>query len=233
MNDATGNKRQQYLAFSSLSLGALVLTGILTTSSGNYFRRFFGSVNPLLVVTVTIIVGGACLSLLQSRGQFAILKGSTSRRGIALSAGLATLLAGAIVIADFFIRYPEDINVPMPQALLFYPAVGYVAEIVFHVLPLMLLLLALAPLDKRLGADRLVWACIVLVALLEPTFQVAFEAKPLSWAAAYTWTHVLAIALLQLYVFRRYDFVSMYIFRLFYYAYWHIVWGVIRLKVLF
>jgi hypothetical protein len=34
-------------------------------------------------------------------------------------------------------------------------------------------------------------------------------------------------------VFRRYDFVTMYSFRLFYYAYWHIAWGVIRLRVFF
>jgi hypothetical protein len=40
-------------------------------------------------------------------------------------------------------------------------------------------------------------------------------------------------AFLQLYVFRRFDFASMYAFRLVYYAYWHILWGVIRLKVLF
>jgi hypothetical protein len=33
--------------------------------------------------------------------------------------------------------------------------------------------------------------------------------------------------------FRRYDFASMYSFRLVYYAYWHVAWGVIRLKVLF
>ena len=52
----------------------------------------------------------------------------------------------AIIIADFFIRYPEDINVPVPEALLFYPAVGFVAEIAFHVLPLALLLFVLAPL---------------------------------------------------------------------------------------
>jgi hypothetical protein len=53
------------------------------------------------------------------------------------------------------------------------------------------------------------------------------------WVAAYTWIHVFVIAFLQLYVFRRFDFVSMYSFRLFYYAYWHILWGVIRLEVLF
>ncbi len=51
--------------------------------------------------------------------------------------------------------------------------------------------------------------------------------------SAYTWLHVFAIALLQLLVFRRYDFVSMLGTRLCYYAYWHLLWGVVRLEVLF
>ena len=44
---------------------------------------------------------------------------------------------------------------------------------------------------------------------------------------------VFVIAVLQLYVFRRFDFASMYSFRLVYYAWWHILWGTIRLSVLF
>ena len=63
--------------------------------------------------------------------------------------------------------------------------------------------------------------------------QVLFDSEPFSWADVYTWVHVFAIALLQLYVFRRFDFTSMYVFRLIYYAYWHIIWGVLRLELLF
>ena len=179
------------------------------------------------------LLGAAALWVLRSRYAFVILKGRATLQGIALSAVLATALGVAIVIADLFIRYPEDTNVPVPQALLFYPAVGFVAEIVFHVLPLAVLLLALSPLAGRLGRDRVVWIGVLLVAVLEPTFQVLFAGKALTWGDAYTWIHVFAIAFLQLYVFRRFDFVTMYAFRLVYYAYWHILWGVIRLKVLF
>lgn len=39
--------------------------------------------------------------------------------------------------------------------------------------------------------------------------------------------------LLQLHVFRRFDFVSMLSLRLVYYVYWHLIWGAIRLRVLF
>jgi hypothetical protein len=226
--------RWQYAAYFALSLVALIFIVILLPSSGVYFRRFFGRTNAILVVVVGSVVGAAALWVLQSSYEFVILKGRTTLRGVALSAVLATVLAVAIVVADFIIRYPQDTNVPVPQALLFYPAVGFVAEIVFHVLPLLLLLLALNPLvGHLLGRERVVWLGILLVAVLEPTFQVLFQGKAFTWGAAYTWIHVFAIAFLQLYVFRRFDFVSMYSFRLFYYAYWHILWGVIRLEVLF
>jgi uncharacterized membrane protein YwzB len=227
------DRRWQYAAYFALSLVALVFTVVLLPSAGAHFRRFFGEPNAILVIVVASIVGAAALWALQSRYEFVILRGERTLRGVALSAALATVLAVAIVVADFFIRYPQDTNVPVPQALLFYPAIGFVAEIVFHVLPLALLLVVLSPLVGRLGRDRVVWLGIVLVAVLEPTFQVLFEGKAFTWGAAYTWMHVFAIAFLQLYVFRRFDFVSMFSFRLFYYAYWHILWGVVRLEVLF
>ena len=223
----------QYVAYFALSLTALLFVVVLRPSSGEYFRRFFGEVNPIAVFFVTSVLGTAALWVLESRFGFVLLMGRTSLPGITLSAALATVLALAIVVADVIIRYPQDTNVPVPQALLFYPAIGFVAEVLFHVLPLALLLLVLSPLAGRVGSERVIWLGIMLVAVLEPTFQVLFEGKPLTWGAAYTWIHVFAIAGLQLYVFRRFDFMTMYAFRLFYYAYWHILWGVIRLELLF
>jgi hypothetical protein len=226
--DRTG----QYAAYFLLSLLMLIFTIILLPSSGGYFRRYLGEMNAIVVLILLSVAGAAALWVLQSKFNLVIL-GAGTLRGLALSAALATLLAIAIVFADFFIRYPEDTNVPVPQAFLFYPAIGFVAEIIFHVIPLALLLLILNPLGGSIGKERVVWLSILLVATLEPTFQVMFEEKPFTWGSAYTWIHVFAISFLQLYVFWRYDFISMYSFRLFYYAYWHILWGVIRLQVLF
>jgi hypothetical protein len=229
----TWRKTRQYIAFVVLSVAAFGLTAIMMASSSAYFQPFFGEISPMLVVAMAPVAGGVSLILLQFLGRFEILRGRETLRGIAVSAAMATVLAVAIIIADFIIRYPQDLNVPVPAAFLFYPAVGFVAEIVFHVLPLALLLLILAPLGKWLGIECIVRMGVVIAAVIEPTFQVVFKGSPFSWASAYTWVHIFAIALLQLYVFRRYDFVSMYSFRLFYYAYWHVAWGVIRLKVLF
>jgi hypothetical protein len=211
----------------------LIFTIVLLPSSAAHFRRFYGEVNAIAVILGAAAAGAAALWVLQSTYQFTLLKGRATLRGMALSAASATLLAVAIVIADFIVRYPQDLNVPMPQALLFYPAIGFVAEIVFHIVPLALVLLALKPFAGWMGEGRAVWGGILLVAVVEPTFQVLFLGSALTWADVYTWVHVFAIAVLQLVVFRRFDFASMYAFRLFYYAYWHILWGVIRLEVLF
>lgn len=223
----------QYAAYFALSLVILIFVAALFPSSSADFRRFLGRINPIFVTVVASLLGAASLWVLQSNYGFVILWGRMTLRGMALSAALAAVLGLAIVIADLIIRYPQDINVPVPQALLFYPAIGFIAEIVFHVLPLALLLLILTPLNTLLGREQVVWLGILLVAAVEPTFQVLFEGKPIMWGSVYTWIHVFVIAFLQLYIFRRFDFMSMYAFRLFYYAIWHILWGVIRLEVLF
>ena len=225
--------RHQYPIFIIISIGVIGVTALLVPTSKAFFQPFFGGMQPILAVVSAAIVGGVSLRLLRTFGGFEIFKGRMTLRGIAVSAGFATLLGIAIIIADILIRYGEDMNVPVPEALLFYPAMGFVAEMVFHIFPLALLLVVLAPLRSRYHPNRFAWAGIIVVAVLEPTFQIVFAGEPLSWADMYTWVHVFAIAFLQLYVFKRYDFVSMYSFRLVYYAYWHIVWGVIRLKVLF
>ena len=224
---------RQLAVYAAIVCGAFILVLLLIPGAELYFERYFLGVNPLIVVMAAGIVGAVCLQWLRSHFGFEILRRGATLRGIVWSAILATAMAIAIVIADLFIRYPENTNVPVPQALAFYPAVGFVAEIVFHVLPLTLILLVLWPLRRRIRKDHLVWFSIIFVAASEPTFQVLFSGETLKWADMYTWLHVFAFALLQLYVFRRFDFTSMYVFRLIYYAYWHVIWGVLRLEVLF
>lgn len=219
-----------YLGFAALLVGLAALQNPLSKAD---FDTYFGGLSPVLVVAAAGMLGFGALAVLDRKVRFQIIGGRPTLRGITVSAGYATILGVAIVVADLMIRYPEDTNVPMPRALLFYPTVGFVAELVFHVLPFTLFLLALSPLRHRLGVSRMVWISIVVTAAAEPTFQVLFKGEPLRGASLYTWVHVFAIAFLQLQVFKRYDFASMYIFRLTYYAYWHIIWGMIRLEVMF
>jgi hypothetical protein len=97
------------------------------------------------------------------------------------------------------------------------------------------LLAVLGPLFRKPHADRLVWSCILLASLIEPVFQMRFGFSQISFSRTelYVGLHVFAINFLQLYIFRRYDFASMYSLRLVYYLYWHILWGALRLHLLF
>ena len=229
------NERLQWMALAVLSLGTVVATGLLSLSPSTPFQRYFGRINPLLAVSLVSALGVVSLRFLHSRGWFEIYTRRESLRGLVLSAKVATLFAIVVILVDLSIVFPHDLNVPPPRSLLFYPAMAYVAEISFHALPLSLLLVFLGPLLKKLNPNSLVWFCIILASFLEPIVQLGlgFSAKPLSGADVYVGLHVFAFNLLQLYVFRRYDFVSMYSFRLVYYILWHIVWGSVRLQLLF
>jgi hypothetical protein len=243
------NNQPQYIVFGVLSLVILGLTATLSLSQvtfaqpykgsirvnpAGFFQPFFGNIHPLLAVAVIAVIGVVSLGFLQSRGWFEIFTMRGTLQGMAVSAIIATLFGIEVVIAETanIFRLPADMNVPLHWSLIFYPVIGYVVEIIFHALPLALFLAVLGPFFEKLNIPGLIWLCILVVSLLEPIFQVG-SGQPLSFAQAYIGLHVFAINILQLYVFRHYDFVSMYSFRLFYYMYWHIIWGYLRLQWLF
>lgn len=231
-SDRRRKSLRPWLAYAAVCTIALLFTTVALPTSVPYYRRFVGGADPRLVVVVASLVGGACLGGLRGLGGFAILQRARLARGLATAAGFATLFAAAIVAADVALRYPIDLNVPLPQALVFYPSIGLVAEVAFHLVPLTAVLLLSLPLQRRVGPTRRVWWAIAIVALSEPAFQVLLGGGALTRTDAYTALHVLAFAFTQLYVFRRYDFMSMFAMRLVYYLYWHVAWGWLRLDVL-
>jgi hypothetical protein len=231
--DLFSNERSQYLIFFGISFVVAILTGILYVRNAPLFQAFFGGFNPLLVILVIILLGTTLSAFLLSRGWFAVYNAG-NYKGILVAAGLASLLGLAIILVDLEAVFPEDVNRPFPDSLFFYPIFGFVVEIVFHLLPLALLLLGLTSI-KGMNIENVVIPCIVFVALLEPIFQTAlgFSRPYPTWVTVYVFLHIFLINLFQLLIFKRYDFVSMYSFRLVYYAIWHIVWGQMRLSLLF
>lgn len=249
---STPNDRRQYVAFGILTLSVAGLTGILYLSPGTitnpylgiipvnpvgFFKPFIGESNPLLAIALVAVVGFVSLGFLYARGWFEIYSQRGNLRGLVVAAIAATLFGMEIISAEItnLIRLPTDMNVPPPWSLLFYPVIAYVVEVLFHALPLALLLIILGTIFKKSNTNHLVWLCIFIVASLEPLFQTNIGSleRPFSFTKAYAGLHVFAINLAQLYVFRRYGFISMYSFRLFYYMYWHILWGYVRLQWLF
>jgi hypothetical protein len=215
-----------------LSLATALAVGILSRSRPGLFVPYFGGFDPLPVVLLVVAVEAVCLRLLRAGG-FEIVATPFDRRGVTTAAALAVVFAVPAISADLIIRFPRDMNVAPVPGLVFYPAIAYVVEIVFHVLPLALTLAVLRRL-ATIGDEHLAWVCVLMTSLLEPTFQLLLGTEPRAWmAGAFVWVHVFAFNVAQLQVFRRHDFVSMYALRVVYYLCWHIAWGALRLHLLF
>ena len=225
--------REQILIFLGISLFIAILTGILYFRNAFLFQAFFGKLNPFLAVFIVIFLGTVLSVSLLSRGWFVVHKAG-EYKGFLVAAGLAALPGLIIILIDLKAIFPEDVNRLFPDSLFFYPIFGFVVEVVFHILPLALLLFILTSIFK-LDFEKVIWPCILVVALLEPLFKTAlgFSRPYPAWVTVCVFLNILMINLFQLSIFKRYDFVSMFSFRLVFYTIWHIVWGLVRLALLF
>jgi hypothetical protein len=197
------------------------------------FQRFFGKINPLIITSSLSILGMLILLFFLSKNGFEVFSGLNFKR-MGPFYSLAIFLASIAIVIDIFFTYPEDTHIIFPYSLLFYPVMGYVVEMLFHLIPLCLLLLLMKSIFKKSSPEKLLWLCILIISLIEPTFQTAMSPRyfPL-YINVYMWIHLFVFNFLQLLVFKRFDFIKMYLFRLVYYLLWHIVWGSVRGGVLF
>jgi hypothetical protein len=228
------SQRLQYEVYAGLALGAAGLAAMAYFSDNLAFHRLLGAVNPFGVIVPLMFVGFILLFILLSHNWFAIIRKGTLK-GVLLSAGLASVLGLIAILIDHAIVYPAQMNVAFPMSLAYYPSVAFFAEIVFHLMPLTLISILLSAVFRNSASGKIIWIAILIASLSDPVFQV-FDAVANHyppWAVLVTAIHVFAVNFLMLAIFKRYDFVSLLSFRLVYYVIWHIVWGTIRLHVLF
>lgn len=212
--------------------GAYVVTAIalltatqVLLSYGRHadFAPYFRMIDPRLATIAVAISGGLALAILSRNGWLPVV---TPQPLAAVLWFLATCpFAAMAILADILFGFPRDINVPIPWALLFYPLMGFVVEVLFHALPLAIIALAAG---VRLNTG---WTWLVLVALLEPAFQfiIATAEGGANALAVFVFLHVLAINLCELHIFRRHGFIVAWSFRVSYYLLWHVAWGHWRL----
>jgi hypothetical protein len=168
-------------------------------------------------------------------GAFHLFRVETLRRGLVVAALAAPVLAVPTIIADLAWKFPAGINVAPPQAFLFYPLMGYVAETAFHLVPLSLVLMAACLATRSRPSNRIVWAAIAVAALVEPAFQASgiFGTGAVVALSIFMLVHLTLFSIVLLALYRRYGFVTAFAFRLVYYLVWHILWGTARLQILF
>lgn len=213
----------------------MVLVGIGYFSDNLLFQRFLGGINPLAVGFFIVVLGFVLLSFILSKDWFSIYK-KGSLKGLLYASGLAAIFGSIAILVDFTARvYPADINIQFPESLVYYPAIGFFVEILFQVLPLTVILVILTSLSKKISFNKIMWVSIFVASLPEPVFQVTslFSGQSLLWFAVFELARIFLVILSQLTFFRRYDFVTMYWFRIVYYIFWHILWGNLRLVLLF
>ncbi len=224
--------KKQHFAFVILFIEIVAITAILNYSYLSSFQRFIGEINPLIAILLSGIAGFFLLSYLLSKNWFSIYKKEKLKKSFRLYL-LAVLFATVAIFVDWNIVYPKNMNIPFPESLLFYPAIGFFVEILFHIIPLSLLLISLKYFFKDSSHNKLIWISISIVALLEPTYQAIFMGDNPMWAIVIIWINLYLFNLTQLFIFKKHDFISMYLFRFFYYIIWHIAWGHFRLGLLF
>ena len=234
--------RQQLLTYAGLLAAVLALAVVAHNVNPALFGPLIGETSPLVATAGIGLLGGALLYVLRVRDGFEIAR-PTLAPGLRQAGGLAVLFGLLVIGVDSLMAHPADMNVPFPQSVLFYPVISLMVEILFHLLPLTALLTVAPGIAGSRYAAAVLPTSLLLVALLEPSFQAAAAIRetPIVGAprpydarlVAYDWMHIGAINVCQLYLFRRFDFVSMWTFRVVYYVIWHVVWGHLRLGVLF
>jgi hypothetical protein len=213
------------VAFSVLVVAAL---GGISASSVVDFRAYFGSLPPAAAATVVCAMGIPALYLLQKYFFFCVIGTDIGARSLLMSIVAAVPFMATVTLADLFLGFPAGIHVELPVALVFYPAMGFVAQLSLHIVPFALLLMGLTWRFASWPFRRRVWIAIISSASLEAVFQLSVSSAPgdgLQVLGIFVAVQLFVFGLVELYLFRRFDFVTMYLFRLAYYGYWHLLWG--------
>lgn len=213
-----------------LAAASAVSVLLVSQTQPEVFQPYFGNWSPAVSICAIAVVGIFALYQLERRWAFCVYRPASSLRGLAVAAGCAIPFMIVVTVADLLWGFPADMNVRLPMAVLFYPAMGFAAQVTMHIVPFLIFLSVGRLLFGRVSRDHLIAVCILLVAGLEATFQVvAGSANTLLALDVFVAAHLFLFGLVELYIFWKFDFWSMYAFRVVYYLYWHGVWAQMRL----
>jgi hypothetical protein len=227
--------RLQVGVYICVAVVVFVLVLVLYAMDHQAFRKFLGEINPLIAFLL-VGVGGVFLTAAAASQKWFVFYDQSSLKGLAYAAVGAAVFGIIMILADHRIIYAEDLNVLFPKSLMFYPAIAFLVEVVFHLLPLALLLFLMKWLHLGEPFEKRIWVAVVLVALLEPVFQLVFVGGSGTYSTGtlvFLSVFLFAFNMTQLTLLIQFDVVTALVFRLVYYAIWHVLWGHLRLARLF
>lgn len=211
------------------SVAAVVAAVVLSLLGSDAYETILGVGHPIaatLAITALGLVGWRILV-----GESSVPVRAT-RPGARLATAIGLVLPVPVIIVDTLGGFGRDINVAWPDSLLFYPSVALVAEFTFHIAPLALAAVISSRLGSGARSRRTIGLGMAVTA--EPVLQILWGAEQSpAWANAYVGVHLLAFNAIGVHILRRHGFLQVYLYRLAYYAIWHIAWGYLRMGLLF
>ena len=223
---------KQFNVLTLVFLLSLILIFGLNLMNENIFQRFIGEFPAELAGILVSIVGFLALKIIVKKFGFALFDRKVNFPWTRIIMTVLTFVMVSILV-DINDPFSKDMNLLFPESLLFYPVIALYVEIVFHVIPLLVLTFIFSKIFANQYTTKLHYFPIILVALLEPVYQILFMMDSPTWTLAVVWINLFLFNLFQLIIFKKINFVAMYGIRLLYYLFWHIVWGQMRLEILF
>jgi len=212
-------------------LPAFAAIALLSAAGEPALAGYFGPLGPTAGAAICGGAGIAALWWLTHIGWLASAARPGTRAWLLIVLA-ATAFALPTIFVDSRAPFPADVNVTLPSALLFYPAIAVIAESAFHLVPLALLT-GIGQMLPRKGRRAWAGVAVIAVAMVEPAFQIGLGDGGPAWRDVYLGLHLFLFGLVQLALLRRYGFGAMLGFRLVYYLHWHLLWGQLRLVLLF
>ncbi|MCB0635897.1 MAG: hypothetical protein KDC54_04745, partial [Lewinella sp.] len=145
---------------------AVAISIVSALFAPDFYSKILGALNPIVVFPICGLLAYFSLRYIQ-QFEVCFIAESLHTKDLLQAFFFSVALGSMPVIIDLWAPFPKDINVLFPASLAFYPTIGVLAEIVFHLLPVTLLLIIFG---QRILAH--VWVIIVLVGVVEPLFQV-------------------------------------------------------------
>mgnify|MGYP001815075565 CR=1 FL=1 len=221
-----------YAVYASLAIVVIIAASVLCTLNPNYFLQYTDPINPLVAIISCAILGYFILDHFNNQEYFKIYRDLNLLSAFRY-ASIVFLFVFVAILIDLIEPLPANINVPFPDALMFYPPIAFVVEILFHLVPLAILISLFKTIFKTTKFNQLFWLAILITSTLEPTYQALQMGPYPDWVLVIVWVNLFFFNVTQLLIFKRFDFMAMYAFRILYYFIWHIIWGYYRLELIF
>ena len=148
---------EKHLYFIASAL-MLLLTAALYLFDADAYSLFLGKNNPVLVILALSVGGYLLLSLLRNYG-FRIHQTGDNKQRLVMFA-YAPVLAFCIAVVDLLVIFPVDMNILFPQSISYYPALGFVVEVIFHLAPLSIVLFSVNKVFGRLS-ELSIWVGVL------------------------------------------------------------------------